>query len=181
MVNRDLQGIVGELGVCKAFNRLAKKYHTRYVHNVPIKGVTSLQQIDAVLVTPFGYYAIEVKNWLGIISCSPKDYYWTVTYDKRDLYTKSPIIQNAQHCRYLARNFKKTFESLIIFPDNVVLSNPVEYTIQVTDIEKFFVGKERIYTDEQVDATYKQIVALKQELEIMSIADSIYREGERLS
>lgn len=178
MVDKNLQGIVGELGVCKTFDRLARKYHIKYLHNVPIKGVSSMQQIDAVLLTPFGFYAVEIKNWLGTIVCSTKDYYWSVTYGKRQIYTKSPLLQNAQHCRYLSRCVGRPFSNLVIFSDQAELIDPISYTLHMAELEEYLASKSAIYTSAYVDKVYEDLSAMKRELEIMSIADAFYRKEE---
>ena len=89
-------GIVGETGVCKLLNQIQTKTYVKYIHNLPVKGVRSFQQVDIVLLTLYGFFCIEVKNWDCTVYVSPRSRYWQVEYPTRNLVVPSPIIQNGK-------------------------------------------------------------------------------------
>ena len=98
------KGWVGEWWVRVYLRRLDPAvYHC--LHDLLIRdGKGGWTQIDHVVVSPFGFFVIETKNYGGWIFGTERDQYWTVSYNKR---TKprflNPLRQNAGHIAALER------------------------------------------------------------------------------
>ena len=77
-------------------------------------------EIDCVLISRKGIFCIETKNWVGHISGSDEDEYWTQSYDdifKRNKEHKNPVKQNEKHCEILERKLNNHYrvENIVIF------------------------------------------------------------------
>lgn len=83
---------------------------------LPVPGGTT--QIDHVVVSRFGVFVIETKNYSGWIFGHPNDTQWTKTVYREKYRFQNPLHQNAGHVRALAdltglpRDF---FKSVVVF------------------------------------------------------------------
>jgi len=81
-------------------------------------------QIDHVVVSPFGIFVIETKNYRGWIFGDESSRYWTqVIYGKKSRF-QNPLHQNALHLRALAKATElpvHCFHNLIFFVGEAIL------------------------------------------------------------
>lgn len=83
---------------------------------LPVPGGTT--QIDHVVVSRFGIFVIETKNYNGWIFGGPNDAQWTKTVYREKYRFQNPLHQNTGHVRALAdltgvpREF---FKSIVVF------------------------------------------------------------------
>lgn len=59
-------------------------------------------EIDQLLITSYGIFVLEVKNYRGWIFGTPERPNWTVQHFRRKHQFMNPIHQNAKHCRAVA-------------------------------------------------------------------------------
>jgi restriction system protein len=131
-----VKGAIGEWGVKYALNtRLnQKKYHC--LHNVLIPdGRGGLTQIDHVVISSFGLFVIETKNYSGWIFGSERDARWTVTYrSRRKESFQNPIRQNWCHIQAMETLLKLppgNCHSIVIFTGKAVLKKgPIPGVLQ---------------------------------------------------
>ncbi len=178
MSNVLLSGIKGELGVCSAFESLQTRMHCKFIHNMPLPCQRTIRQVDAILLTPYGYFSVEVKNWRCTLYCDSHAQYWRAEYDSGPIPVPSPLVQNNAHIRQLQRTLVRNFSNLILFPDDTVLVDPLSFTLNLSNLEKFFVEKPRIHTDEDIDFIYEKMLKIKQANEAKLIASFILK-GEK--
>ncbi|ATP55549.1 NERD nuclease [Pedobacter ginsengisoli] len=95
-----IKGIIGEIAVAFVLKFLSKKNY-RVIHDVTLYGDGYKSQIDHIVVSKFGVFVIETKNYKGWILGSERAQYWTqVIYkSKKKLY--NPILQNYGHIKAL--------------------------------------------------------------------------------
>jgi hypothetical protein len=120
---------IGELGEYKInlqLNQLPKE--CKYLSDIMIqnhyhKSKTGYSQIDHVVISPYGLFVIETKNYGGEIKGNRRDEKWTVS-NQPPMY--NPIRQNYGHIKALQNilfDFKKlTFVSMISFTGRCQLS-----------------------------------------------------------
>ncbi|MCG8542390.1 MAG: NERD domain-containing protein [Clostridia bacterium] len=99
--NPKVKGSFGEAAVKVYLSRLDKEKY-RILHDVMIsndKGSTS--QIDHVIVSPFGIFVIETKNYKGWILGNEKSYQWAQVIYKKKEKLLNPILQNHGHVKAL--------------------------------------------------------------------------------
>lgn len=131
---------------------------------IPYNGKTS--EIDLVMLTEFGIYVIESKNYSGWIFGSENNKYWTVSYNrntKERLY--NPIWQNNTHIKALINYLKiadNGINSIIIFggdaelkkvPQNIP-TRQIIYDYQIIDMFDYEMTKPKIFTAEYIEKLY---------------------------
>ncbi len=84
---------------------------------IPYNGSTA--EIDIIMITEYGIYVIESKNYSGWIFGSEEQTYWTQSLNKNSKYKfYNPILQNQTHIKalskYLSMNINN-FQSYIVF------------------------------------------------------------------
>jgi len=107
----------GEVGEMVVASRLGKLPDDRYrvLNDVTIPRPRGSSQIDHIVVSVYGLFVIETKNYNGWIMGGENREYWTqnIYGNKYQLY--NPILQNAGHVRALRRVLKQ-FGPLPITP-----------------------------------------------------------------
>jgi len=111
------KGELGEYKINFQFERLPDEY--KYLKDVLIQSSRGLTQIDHIVVSPYGIFVIETKNYSGWIFGNQKDEYWTqVFYNKKNKFF-NPIRQNYGHIqalKELLKGYKNLkFHSIIAF------------------------------------------------------------------
>lgn len=135
-----VKGVIGEFVVARFLKRLDKeKYHVFNDLYIPKKdGTTS--QIDHLIISVYGIFVIETKNYGGWIFGDEKQHNWTQTIYRRKNRFPNPIIQNKGHIKYLSQYLEiKTldlFKPIIVFTSRVTFkkintTTPVIYTIHL--------------------------------------------------
>ncbi len=124
------KGIVGEKVVARKLDRLPKDQY-RVLNNVTIPTPKGSSQIDHVVVSVFGIFVIETKNYNGWIYGGEHAEYWTqnIYGNKYQLY--NPILQNAGHVRAL-RRVLNDYEPLPILPI-VAFSGKADLKVKVEE------------------------------------------------
>ncbi len=97
------------------------KYHL--VKDLTFKTHHSSTQVDEVIISQYGIFVIETKNWNGWIFGSEHQAEWTVVYKGGKKYKKlNPILQNKGHIKAIAEKFNipesKIF-SIVVFVGDV--------------------------------------------------------------
>lgn len=91
-------------------------YHTLDNFTLPTDDGTT--QIDHIIVSPYGIFVLETKNWKGWIFGSEKQSQWTVQIYRSKNGVQNPLRQNYKHLKTLATNLEMPsnhFHSLIVF------------------------------------------------------------------
>ena len=110
-----IKGSIGEAKVNTRLNFLGKEYIV--LKDILIKssnGYTS--QIDELVLSEYGIFVIETKNYKGWIFGNEKSENWTqVIYKEKNTF-RNPIKQNWSHI-YALKNVLSEFPNLKYFPD----------------------------------------------------------------
>jgi hypothetical protein len=111
------KGELGEYKINIQLDQLPKE--CKYLSDIMIvntKSKTGYSQIDHVVISPYGIFVIETKNYSGEIRGNRDDRYWTVN---RRFKMYNPILQNFGHVKAIQNvliNLKDTdFISMISF------------------------------------------------------------------
>ena len=121
---RKIKGFVGEYKVAKVLNQLNKRNYLIF-NDIKININHSVSQIDHVVVSPFGVFVIETKNYKGIIKGSENTKEWlqVLNQEKRPFY--NPILQNKGHIYALQHLFRGidhiNFISVVVFTEKASL------------------------------------------------------------
>ena len=155
-------GYLGEKGTATLLSFLGNKY--KVYNDVLIPTPNASSQIDHIVVSPYGIFVIETKNYKGWIFGNPNSYKWTQNiYGKKyELY--NPITQNIGHITALKRlipGHDDKFISIIVFSMHASLKTNIdeEYNVirswkLITKIRKY---KNEILSENDIDEICSKI------------------------
>lgn len=123
------KGWHGERAVSKGLSRLEpatyRTFHDIYLPRPDGQGMT---QLDHVVVSPFGIFVIETKNYRGWIFGSEKQVQWTQQIYKHKERFQNPLRQNHLHIRALVDFLdlpESAFHSVIFFIGDCQFKTPM--------------------------------------------------------
>ena len=175
---RKLTFSVGERGEHAVAWRLGRLRRDQYfvINDLMIEkknGHTT--QIDHVVISPFGIFVIETKNFSGYIYGSENAYQWLKrwkgyarggVYRESELSFDNPVLQNGSHVQALyelLHNQCTKFIPIIAFSPKATLKVNVPnvyviYWTQVLDVIKRY--KEEVMSAEQAKEIYNYLLTL---------------------
>ena len=137
----QIKGYIGEKRIHRVLEKLGEEYRIFNDLYVP-KQDGQLTQVDHVVVSQYGVFVIETKNYTGWIFGSEKQKNWTQTIYKKKTRFYNPILQNYTHIKALQYylNVDVPMHSIIVFSDEATLKfkEPFEkaVVIQNKDLRK---------------------------------------------
>lgn len=159
----SVKGKIGEGSVNILLNRLDKeKYLVLNDVYIP-KGDSKTAQIDHIVVSTFGIFVIETKNYKGWISGGETSQYWTQTIYKKKEKLYNPIKQNIGHIKALKTLLQDfpdlPYISIVTFSSRadlkVKVTSHVIYTPQILKTIKKY--DKEVITLEDIKKIYEQI------------------------
>jgi hypothetical protein len=176
-----IKGALGERRTSSLLSRLdPDKYKT--LNNVLLRlddGRTS--QIDHVVVSVYGIFVIEVKNYTGWIYGSQYEQHWTQVIYKRKEPLFNPIRQNYGHTKALEEVLKDygelVFWPVVVFSDEAVLK--VTSTVPVINasdlIHVIKDHNQQVMTSDMVDQIYTMLetAAIRDRREVKRHVESV--------
>lgn len=117
-----LKGQVGELRVNKELNKLGNDYII--LNDLMVYSDNKTHQIDHAIVSKYGIFVIETKNYGGKLVGNIKDKEWTQYIGKKINKMKNPINQNHGHILALkdvTKEKESNFIPIVCFNDDVEL------------------------------------------------------------
>jgi len=152
-----LIGIWGEKEVSSILKLLNKKYKVYNDIYIPTKNGTN--QIDHVIISPYGIFVIETKNYKGWIYGKEDNPNWTQNIFGKKYNLLNPILQNRSHINALKQIMpyysSNLYISIIVFtraPRIKIKLNTDHNIIYLSGlfpcISKY---KEQVLTDDQVE------------------------------
>ena len=109
----NIKGNIGERKVSKALNTLDNNEY-KVVNNVMIRTDRGTTQIDHVVISVYGIFVIETKNYKGLIFGNEYDDNWKQVIYKRSERFRNPIKQNYGHVAALKERLNLEKDLLII-------------------------------------------------------------------
>jgi len=113
-----IRGWIGEkLSAIGLWAFLDDKTYARF-HNVIIPSRNGTTQIDHIIVSIYGVFVIETKNYKGWIFGSPQSAKWTQSIFRKKFQFQNPLKQNYRHTKCLAEFLKlhhSVFRSAVFF------------------------------------------------------------------
>lgn len=135
----------------------SRKY--KIIDNVLIKVNQRTTQIDHIVVSRYGVFVIETKNYKGIIKGNENSEYWMQVLPGQKNYFYNPIKQNLTHCKAVSR-YTKEYQKLPIIS---IIAFSKESTLQVTadtEVVKFSKLNKTIRTYRRKRISRKAMLAI---------------------
>jgi hypothetical protein len=115
-------GEIGEESVASILKTLPKDYVVFNDIYLEIKGYST--QIDHVVISRYGVFIIETKNYTGWIFGNDTSEYWTQTIYKNKYQLRNPLKQNYAHLKTLQSIFgieERFYFPIVAFHDRATL------------------------------------------------------------
>jgi restriction system protein len=139
-------------GIRKLDPALYQHFHDLYLPRPDGQGTT---QLDHVIVSPFGIFVIETKNYRGWIFGSEKQGQWTQQIYKRKARFQNPLHQNHLHVRALMDFLNLTesaFHSVVFFIGDCQFKTPMPPNVLNKGLRSWIEARrDSILSTDQVD------------------------------
>ena len=109
----NIKGSIGERKVSKSLNTLDNNEY-KIINNLMIRTDRGTTQIDHVVISVYGIFVIETKNYKGLIFGNEYDDNWKQVIYKRSERFRNPIKQNYGHVAALKERLNLEKDFLII-------------------------------------------------------------------
>lgn len=147
---KQIVGWFGEHWTRKALNKLSKDKY-KIINNLFISVNGSTHQIDHVIISPYGIFSIETKQYNGYITGNKYDKNWVRHAGKNKYYYTNPIRQNYGHCKALVELLnidELKVHNIVCIPSKAKLK--IEHDGELVGYETI-INKILSYKDEVID------------------------------
>lgn len=161
----EYKGQVGEKRVNQILSTLSKESYKMYSDLYVTHDNGKITQIDHVVVSPYGIFVIETKNYSGWIFGNVKNRNWTQVIGKAKHAFFNPLRQNYGHIQALQNQLgigADKFHSIIAFDDKCTLKNDelhkIEEVVKFSDLKNKLLSKtEMILSAQEVSDVQAKI------------------------
>ncbi len=147
---RYLKGMNGEKAVLEILKELGDDF--RIYNDVILKDIKRYVQFDIIVVSKFGIYVIEVKNWSGTLSgdCS-KSFIWHL--NKKRVYSPAKQVSIASSYLKTTLGLTKNVHPLVYVVGSCILKNVCRNVInkKFDLLEKIELRKEIVLDDDELE------------------------------
>lgn len=129
------RGFMGEFWVKTELNKLPKEKYI-VLNNIMLEDDYGTHQIDHIVISNYGIFVIEMKNFYGLITGNEHNEYWIQHFGKKKFKFKNPIYQNYGHIKSLENLLKLNndyFIPIVCFSNQAKLR--VKSNIIVTQLD----------------------------------------------
>ena len=107
-----IRGFMGEFWVKKELSKLNKEEYI-ILNDIMLEQNNNMHQIDHLVISKYGVFVIEMKNYYGMILGDEYKDTWTQYLGKNKYHFKNPIHQNYGHVKAIEELLKIENEKLI--------------------------------------------------------------------
>jgi hypothetical protein len=187
-----IKGFLGEKSAAIFLSRLdSSKY--KVINNIMLQIGGKTSQIDHVVISNFGIFVIETKNYKGRIIGNEYDDYWTQVIFKSKEKLRNPIKQSFGHIQALKEHLKEfpdiKYISIVAFTTKADLKlttqTDVVYTVELIKTIKAHSTFE-IISDTDKEKIYSKLLSLNvdskeaRKAHIKSIKDNLSETGGKI-
>ena len=150
-----IKGYIGEKTVSKSLSKLPKDKYI-VLNNIMIPSDFGLTQIDHIVVSIYGIFVVETKNYTGWITGGERSDNWVKNVYGNKYEFRNPLKQNYAHIKSLMKlldiNDKSLFISIIVFSEATELKvetqeNVIYYSELKETIRKY---NSQLFSYEQI-------------------------------
>ncbi|MGI6364082.1 MAG: NERD domain-containing protein [Bacillota bacterium] len=161
----QIKGYIGEKIIAFVLKRLDKEKYT-VINDVMVKVEQGTSQIDHVIVSNYGVFVVETKNYSGWIFGDDTSRYWTQVIYKRKEKFYNPVRQNLGHVKALKEVLADypdlLYIPIVVFSINADLktktSNHVVYSTKLLKTIRRY--NEAVISDTEKEDIAQRIVGL---------------------
>ena len=163
---KKIRGFMGEFWVKTELNKLPKDKYI-VLNNIMIRSSKGSHQIDHIVVSKYGIFVIEMKNYYGLITGDEYKDKWTQHLGKNKYYFNNPIHQNYGHIKALEELLQMDNDKFISI---ICISNQANVKVTAKNVTQldFLNGLIKSYNTEIID---ENLVEIKNKIESGNISD----------
>lgn len=169
---KKLRGFMGEFWVKLELNKLPKDKYI-VLNDIMIKSSRGTHQIDHIVISKFGIFVIEMKNYYGLITGDEYKDKWMQHLGKNKYYFNNPIHQNYGHIKALKEALNLEEDKFVSI---ICISNQANVKVKAQNVTQldFINDLIKSYEKEILDANLTEI---KETLEKENITDRSIRKS----
>lgn len=158
-----IKGLQGEKAARKNLKALAYDRDVKVLYNIALEDEDAQSEFDAIVITPYGLFTIEVKNWNGEMHFGEDGFLRKMNPEaKYDLLGRMGIKEGLLR-EYLGELFPQVYKGMVLFPNEsakvvdeygqmpIICGGGIVYKIR-----SFDEGKE-VLTAKQIEEVAKRI------------------------
>ncbi|MBU2968252.1 NERD domain-containing protein [Pseudoalteromonas sp. C2R02] len=156
-----IKGFLAERLVNKYLGKLNTNDYTVYKNLILSLENDDLTEVDHLVVSQYGIFVIETKNYAGWIFGSQHQAKWTQQIYKKKSQFQNPLRQNYKHCLAVGKllGLVSNIKSVVVFTERA------EFKIDMpSNVIKIGELLGHFYSFEQVKFTEKQVIEFNQKL-----------------
>lgn len=163
---KKIRGFMGEFWVKTELNKLPKDKYI-VLNNIMIRSSKGSHQIDHIVVSKYGIFVIEMKNYYGLITGDEYKDKWTQYLGKNKYYFNNPIHQNYGHIKALEELLQMDNDKFISI---ICISNQANVKVTAKNVTQldFLNRLIKSYNTEIID---ENLVEIKNKIESGNISD----------
>ena len=154
------KGFMGEFWVKLELCKLSKDKYI-ILNDIMIKDEKGTHQIDHLVLSQFGIFVIETKNYYGLIKGNEFDYKWSQYLGKTKKYFTNPLHQNYGHIKALSNLLELEddyFISIICFSNQAKVDIKTNSIVtQVDDLRREILKYNKMLVDIDIKEISKAI------------------------
>ena len=169
---RRFRGFMGEFWVKQELFKLPKDEYI-VLNDIMLEVDNQTYQIDHIVLSNYGIFVIEMKNFLGLIIGEEHKSKWIQITKKNKTYFKNPIHQNYGHIKALEKILNldyRSFISIVCVSNQATLKvNSNSYVIQLDHLNNIIKKHKNIVLDVDIEQ-------LKEKIKCYNIKDKLKRK-----
>lgn len=153
-------GTIGEFWVKKELKKLPREYLV--LNDIMLIADNKSSQIDHLVVSKYGIFVIETKQYNGYLKGNDYDKKWIVKVGNKKYYINNPIHQNYGHVQFLKKVLslsENKFIPIVCISSNARVNVKSDKVVLITNLVQKITSyrKEIVPNDKKI---YHQIVSL---------------------
>lgn len=158
------RGEIGELAVAKRLKKLPQEQY-KVINDLLLQNNGYSSQIDHVVISPYGIFVIETKNYTGDIYGGANSEMWTQNIYGSKSEFRNPIWQNQGHItaikKVIGEKYHPMYHNIVLFSENANVR--VDRSLEVYNFRKIVPiiegYTEIVLTQAAVDDIYAKLLA----------------------
>lgn len=164
---KNIRGFMGEFWVKLELMKLSKSDYT-VLNNIMLKSNNGTHQIDHIVISKFGIFVIETKNYYGLIKGSEYSKNWTQYLGKNKFQFYNPIHQNYGHIKVLEEFLEMTEENFVSI---VCFSNQAKLSVKAKNVTQVDFLSRLIQSSYKLEIVKEDLQLIKTKIEANNITD----------
>lgn len=169
---KKIRGFMGEFWVKQELKKLPKDKYI-ILNDIMIKSNKGTHQIDHIIISKYGIFVVEMKNYYGLITGEEHQNKWTQHLGKNKYYFNNPIHQNYGHIKALEELLNLREDKFISI---ICISNQAKLKVKAKNVTQldFISDLIKSYNNEII---IEDLSKIKNKIEQNNITDKEIRKS----